>query len=293
MLRTRQLEVADSPARGRAKFVDERPRLRDRDHEVRTAVNDEKWWRAVCYACDRGSVAVDVFVAVITTLNHDVLQEVDDPVALGSRPVVPVVASVDGDGGVHRRVRVRVQFTLELFVAGGQRRQRCEMATRRAPCDGDEVAVTAELVGVGAGPRDGSLHVHHVAGPAVAGRHPVVDGQAHPTRLDEMRHQRRALIGAAAVPPGPARDEDQDGRGRRREVRAAPDVEQLRFVGAVAHRGRVHMASSLFDHPQHWRGTLGQRPGHAVEIGDDACSAASHTSARTGTGSGASGVEAD
>ena len=162
----------------------------------------------------------------------------------------PSVAAVDAHDGVHRRVRPLRQLTLHLRVVGGQAGERGQVAACGRSADRDEVAVAAELVDVGARPRDRGLDVGHVRRPGVVRRHPIVDGQTYPAEFGQVRHQRVALQQATAVHPGAAGHEDQHRCGFERQIVAAPHVEQLGRPRAVLHGRPVDAAAVLTQSPQ-------------------------------------------
>src|SRR6478735_5376270 len=155
----RQLGIADRRARDPAQGVDEVAGLLDRNDRVAAAVDDQERRRVGMDPGDRRRVAEQFRVAVDTPLDDDAFEEVDEPGALIGGAVLPVVAAIDPDHGVDRRVRVRRQVFLVLGVTDGQTGEGGEMATGRTACDGDEVAISAEPVHVGAGPGDRGLDV--------------------------------------------------------------------------------------------------------------------------------------
>lgn len=124
------------------------------------------------------------------------------------------------------------------------------MPAGRAARDRDEIAVAAELVDIGSRPGDRGLDVGEVPGPTVMRGHPVVDGQAHPALLGQVRHQRIALQDPAAVDPAAARHEQEHRRGFGGQMLGPPHVEQLGRVIAVAHRRPVDVAAVLARVPQ-------------------------------------------
>ena len=169
---------------------------------------------------------------------------------------------------VHRGVRALRQLALHLRVVGGQTGQRRQVAAGRTSGDRHEIAVAAELVDIGARPSDRGLDVGDVRGPRVMRRHPVVDGQAHPAHLGQMRHQRVALEQTAAVHPGATWHEEQHRCGFGGQILAAPHVEQLGRAGAVADRCPVNVATLLAQFPQRRR-ALGCRPLDLEVLGGD------------------------
>ncbi len=203
-------------------------------------------------------------------LDHHALQEVDEPRALGGGPVLPVIAAVDADDRIDRGVRTLRQVGLHLGVVGGQAGQRRQMTAGRTTSHRNEIAVTAEPVDVGARPRDRGLHVGDVLRPAMVRRNPVVDGQTHPALLGQVRHQRVALQLATAVDPRAARHEDQHRRRLDGQVLAAPDVQQLRRVVAVANRSPMQ-AAAVLPNLHHRRGPLRGGPvDRQISCGNDA-----------------------
>ena len=142
------------------------------------------------------------------------------------------------------------------------------MAAGRGAADRHEIAVAAELVDVGARPRDRRLDVGDVRGPRVMRCHPVVDGQAHPAEFGQVRHERVALQHATAVHPCATGHENHHGRGFGRQILAAPYIEQLRRTRAVLHRRAMDIAALLPQFPQR-RHLLGRRPLDIEVLGVD------------------------
>ncbi len=107
-----------------------------------------------------------------------------------------------------------------------------------APADRDEARVAAVLADVGVHPAQRGPDVVDHRGPPRVRAEPVVDADADPAVPDEVAHQRVGVVLLAARRPGPAVDLDEDrGAGVGREVRVAPDVEEVlaavRAVGDV------------------------------------------------------------
>jgi hypothetical protein len=72
-----------------------------------------------------------------------------------------------------------------MRVVVGQPSQCGQVPAGRTTSHRNEIAVTAELVDVGARPRDDRLDIDDVARPAVVRRDAVVDRQAHPPLLGQ------------------------------------------------------------------------------------------------------------
>ena len=207
-------------------------------------------------------------------LDDDAFQEVHEADALDRGAVHPVVAAVDADHRVHGGVGPLGQVPLHVGITGSQSGQRSEVPTRRRARDRDEVAIPAELVDVGPGPGDGGFDVGEVLGPRMIGRDAVVDRQAYPAHLGEVRHQRITLQDPAAVHPRATGQEQHHRRRLGGEFLRPPDVEDLRGAVAVPHRGSVDLATVFQCLPDRRR-AFGRGPGdretfgghHAVQRG--------------------------
>jgi len=140
----------------------------------------------------------------------------------------------------------------------------------------------AELVDVRARPCDRGLDVGDVRRPFVVRCHPVVDGQAHPAPLGQMRHQRVALEQPAAVHPGAAGHEEQHRRGFGRQVLAAPLRPAAGRAGAVADGCPIHAATVLAQLPQRRR-AFRRRPFDRQVLGG-------HDAAQRGFGDGVGAI---
>ena len=115
----------------------------------------------------------------------------------------------------HRRLHGGVgvlEARLELRVAGGQRRQRGEVAPGGPAGDHEVVGVTAVVGDVVPDPGDGALDVDDVRGPRVAGGEAVVDRHADPPLGGHPVHQGPALVLLGAEGPGPAVHLQEHGR---------------------------------------------------------------------------------
>ena len=167
----------------------------------------------------------------MATLDHHAFQEVHEPCPFGCRAVLPVIAAVDAHDRVDRGVRRPCELGLPLLLAWGEARKAGHVSAGRTTGNGDEVAVTAVLVGVRARPRDGRLQIDDLARPAVTGACSVLHRQAtrglaapgcrKPTR----RPARRRALGQATRGLRAARRRATDPvrrrMGRRRGTRTA------------------------------------------------------------------------
>src|SRR5438270_5678520 len=115
-----------------------------------------------------------------SAFDHHSLEEVDELLPLTGRAILPVVAAVDADHRIDRGIRVWRQVGLHVGVVGGQPGQRRQVTAGRTTGYCNEIAVTTELVDVGAGPGDRGLDVGDVRGPTVVRGNPVLHREADP-----------------------------------------------------------------------------------------------------------------